>query len=164
MLSHSNHVWLFAILWSVACQARLTMGFSRQEYWSGLPYPPPGDFPNPGIKRSSLPSHALQSDSLLLSLQGTPYIFYIFIFIYLYIYIYLYILYWIYIFKPDNPNRNQPCIFIGRMDAEAEAPRLWLKEPPNWKSWLIAKDPDAGKDWGQEVKGTTEEEMVGWHH
>ena len=50
------------------------------------------------------------------------------------------------------------------MDAEAEAPRLWLKEPPNWKSWLIAKDPDAGKDWGQEVKGTTEDEMVGWHH
>ena len=46
-------------------------------------------------------------------------------------------------------------------DAEAEAPILW---PPDAKSWLIGKDPDAGKDWGQEEKGTTEDETVGWHH
>jgi len=52
-------------------------------------------------------------------------------------------------------------IFIGRTDAEAEAPVLW---PPDAKSWLIRKDPDAGKDWRQEEKGMTEEEMVGWHH
>ena len=56
---------------------------------------------------------------------------------------------------------NQPWIFIGRTDAEAEAPTLW---PPDAKSWLIGKDPDAGKDWREEEKGMTEEEMAGWHH
>ena len=56
---------------------------------------------------------------------------------------------------------NQSWIFIGRTDAEAETPKLW---PPDVKSWLIGKDPDAGKDWGQQEKGTTEDEMVGWHH
>ena len=60
-----------------------------------------------------------------------------------------------------HPKRNQPSIFIGRTDAETEAPILW---PPDAKSWLIRKDPDAGKDWRQEEKGTTEDEMVGWHH
>ena len=63
--------------------------------------------------------------------------------------------------KPVNPKGNQPWIFIGRTDAEAEAPILW---PPDVKSWLIWKDPDAGKDWGQEEKGVTEDEMAGWHH
>ena len=52
-------------------------------------------------------------------------------------------------------------VFIGRTDAEAETPILW---PPHVKSWLTGKDPDAGRDWGQEEKGTTEDEMVGWHH
>ena len=60
--------------------------------------------------------------------------------------------------KSVNPKGNQPWIFIGRTDAEAEAPILW---PPDVKSWLIAKNPDAGKDWGQEEKGETEDEMVG---
>ena len=63
--------------------------------------------------------------------------------------------------KVVSPKRNQPWIFIGRTDAEAEAPILW---PPDVKGWLIGKDPDAGKDWGQEEKGMTEDEMVGWHH
>ena len=63
--------------------------------------------------------------------------------------------------KPVSPNRNQSWIFIGRTDAEAEAPIVW---PPDAKSWLIGKDPDAGKDWRQEEKGMTENEMVGWHH
>ena len=63
--------------------------------------------------------------------------------------------------KLINPKGNQSWIFIGRTDAETEAPILW---PPDAKSWLIGKDPDAGKDWGQEEKGTTEEEMVEWHH
>ena len=63
--------------------------------------------------------------------------------------------------QPVNPKGNQPCIFIGRTDAEAEALILW---PSDSKSWLIGKDPDAGKDWRQEEKGTTEDEMVGWHH
>ena len=56
---------------------------------------------------------------------------------------------------------NQSCMFIGRTDVEAETPILW---PPDVKSWLIGKDPDVRKDWGQEEKGTTEDEMVGWHH
>ena len=63
--------------------------------------------------------------------------------------------------KSVNPKGNQSWIFIGRTDAEAEAPVLW---PPDAKSWLISKDPDAGKDWKQEEKGMTEDEMVGWHH
>ena len=62
--------------------------------------------------------------------------------------------------KPVNSKRNQSWIFIGRTDAEAEAPILW---PPDAKSRLTRKDPDAGKDWRQEEKGMTEE-MVGWHH
>ena len=62
---------------------------------------------------------------------------------------------------PVIPKGNQPWILIGWTDAKAEAPILW---PPNVKSWLIGKDPDAGKDWGQEEKGMTEDEMVGWHH
>jgi len=61
--------------------------------------------------------------------------------------------------KPVNPKGNQPWIVIGRTDAEA--PILW---PPDVKSRLIGKDPDAEKDWSQEEKGTTEDEMVGWHH
>ena len=63
--------------------------------------------------------------------------------------------------QPVHPKGDQSWVFIGRTDAEAETPILW---PPNVKSWLIEKDPDAGKDWGQEEKGTTEDEMVGWHH
>ena len=63
--------------------------------------------------------------------------------------------------KPVNPKGNQSWIFIGRTDAEAEAPILW---PSYGKSWLIGKDPDAGKDWSQEEKGMTEDEMVWWHH
>ena len=62
--------------------------------------------------------------------------------------------------QPVRPKGNQSWIFIGRTDAEAETPILW---PPDAKSWLIWKNPDAGKDWGQE-KGTTEDEIVGWHH
>ena len=61
--------------------------------------------------------------------------------------------------KPVNLKGNQSWLFIGRTDAEA--PILW---PPDAKSWLIGKDPDAGKDWGQEEKQATEDEMVGWHH
>ena len=63
--------------------------------------------------------------------------------------------------QPVHPKRNQSWIFIGRTDAEAEAPILW---PPDVKNWLIWKDPDAGKDWRQEEKGMTGDEMAGWHH
>ena len=60
-----------------------------------------------------------------------------------------------------HPKGNQYWIFIGRSDTEAEAAILW---PPDAKNWLIGKDRDAGKDWRQKEKGTTEDEMVGWHH
>ena len=63
--------------------------------------------------------------------------------------------------QPVHSEGDQSRVFIGRIDAEAETPILW---PPDAKSWLIWKDPDAGKDWRQEEKGTTEDEMVGWHH
>ena len=63
--------------------------------------------------------------------------------------------------KIVNPKGNQHWKFIVRTDAEAEAPILW---PPDAKSQIIGKDPDAGKDWGQEEKGTTEDAIVGWHH
>ena len=63
--------------------------------------------------------------------------------------------------QPVNPKGNQSWIFIGRTDAEAETPILW---PPDAKSWVTGKDPDAGKEWRQEDKGTTEDEMVGWYH
>ena len=63
--------------------------------------------------------------------------------------------------QPVHPKEDQSWVFIGRTDAEAETPVL---RPPYAKSWLIEKDPDAGKDRGQEEKGMTEDEMVGWHH
>ena len=62
--------------------------------------------------------------------------------------------------QPVHPKGAQSWVFIGRTDVDAEAPILW---PPDVKSWLIWKDPDAGKHWGQE-KGTTEDKMAGWHH
>ena len=63
--------------------------------------------------------------------------------------------------QPVHPKGDQSWVFIGRTDVEAETPILW---PPDAKSWLIWKHPDAGKDWRQEEKGMTEEEMAGWHH
>ena len=63
--------------------------------------------------------------------------------------------------QPVHPKADQSWVLIGRTDAEAETPILW---PPHAKSWLIGKDPDTGRDWGQEEKGTTEDEMTGWHH
>ena len=63
--------------------------------------------------------------------------------------------------QPVHPKGNQSWMFIGKTEIEAETPILW---PPDVKNWLIWKDPDAGKDWGQEEKGTTENEMARWHH
>ena len=63
--------------------------------------------------------------------------------------------------QPVHPKGNQSWVFIGRTDVETETPIL---RPPHVKNWLIGKDPSARKDWGQEEKGTTEDEMVGWHH
>ena len=88
-----------------------TLGFSRQEYWSGVP----------------LPSPPLDCKEIQIV----------------------------------HPKGNQSWIFFGRTDVEVENPILW---PPDVKNWLIGKDPDAGKGWRQEEKGTTEDEMVTWHH
>ena len=63
--------------------------------------------------------------------------------------------------QPVHSEGDQPWDFLGRNDAKAETPVLW---PCDEKSWLTGKDPAAGRDWGQEVKGTTEDEMAGWHH
>ena len=63
--------------------------------------------------------------------------------------------------QPVHPKGDQSWVFFGRTDAEAETPILW---PPHVKSWLIGKIPDAGRDWGQEEKGMTEDEMAEWHH
>ena len=63
--------------------------------------------------------------------------------------------------QPVHPKGDQSWVFFGRTDAEARTLILW---PPHAKSWLIGKDPDAGRDWGQEAKGMTEDEMAGWHH
>ena len=63
--------------------------------------------------------------------------------------------------QPVHPKGDYPWVFIGRTDAEAGTPVLW---PPDAKSRLIGKDPDAGRDWGQEKKGPTEDEMAEWHH
>ena len=63
--------------------------------------------------------------------------------------------------QPVHPKGDQSWMFIGRTDAEAETPILWL---PHAKNWLIRKDSDAGRDWGHEEKGMTEDEMAGWHH
>ena len=62
--------------------------------------------------------------------------------------------------QPVHPKGDESWVFIGRTDAKAETPILW---PPHARSWLIGKDSDAGRDWGQEEKGTTEDEMAGWH-
>ena len=63
--------------------------------------------------------------------------------------------------QPVHPKGDKSWVFIGRTDAEAETPIFW---PPHVKSRLIGKEPDAGRDWGQEEKGTTEDGMAGWHH
>ena len=65
------------------------------------------------------------------------------------------------VIQPVHLKGDQSWVFIGRTDADAETPILW---PPHARSWLIGKDSDAGRDWGQEEKGMTEDEMAGWHH
>ena len=65
------------------------------------------------------------------------------------------------VIQPVHPKGDQSWIFIGKTNADVETPILW---PPDAKNWLISKDPDAGKDWRQEEKGMTEDEMVGWYH
>ena len=165
--SHSfSWAFMFSMKWnlSAGCNSLWPRGlysppgysvpeFSRQEYWTGSPCPFPEDLPDQGIKPGS---PALQA----VSLPSEPTVS-------------LNQCFWTLVLvktlespldckeiKPVNPKGNQSWIFIGRTDAEAEAPTIW---PPNVKSQLTGKDPDAAKKWGQE-KGLTEDEMTGWHH
>jgi len=121
-----SHVRLFVTLWTVAHQAPPSMGFSRQEYWNGLPFPSPGDLPNPGIEPKS---PTLRADTLTSEPPGKPKI---------YIYIYIYIalektLESSLDCKEIQPvhSEDQPWDFFGRNDAKAETPVLW---PPCVKS------------------------------
>ena len=149
-----SRVWLFVTLWTVAYQASASMGFSRQEYWSGLPFPSPGDLPDPGIEPRS---PALQADALTPEPPGKFYSSHV----------------WMWEsdckeswalrnwclctvmlektvespldckeIKPVHPKGNQSWIFIGRTDAEAEVSILWS---PGANSWLIGKTCMLGK-------------------
>ena len=127
------------------------MGFSRQEYWSGVPLPSPPSCQSYGFSSSHVWMWDLDYKEIWVPKNWC---------------------FWTVVLEktlenpldckeiqPVNPKGNQPWIFIGRTDAEAETPVLW---PPDVKNWLIWKDPDAGKDWRQEEKGSTE--MVEWDH
>ena len=105
------------------------MGFSRQEYWSGLPFLSP-------VQKNWCFWTVVLEKTLESPLDCKE-------------------------IKPVHPKGNQSWIFIGKTDAEAETSILWL---PYVKNSLIGEAPDAGKDWRQEEKGRTEDEMVGWHH
>ena len=225
------------------------MGFSRQEYWSRLPCPQPGDLPNPGTEPTSLTSLALEgrfffttsttcgaqplrwlpmisaffwaglSDLLLIEYSrsdvmpllrlsyshsrrsqlprfmagmwrahvmrdwGLPTIKQVSLKVdhvwvceldYEECWALMNWCFWTVVLEktlespvdckeiqPVHAKGDQSWVFIGRTDVEAETPIIWLLDA---KSWLTGKDPNAGKDWGQEEKGTTEDEMVGWHH
>ena len=153
-------------------QAPPSMGSSRQEYWSGLPFPSPGNFPDPGIKPRSPALYTLPSVCTMYKqtlyhqshqgcdnwtirkaecwrIDGFK------------------LWYWRRLLRvPWTARRsNQSTLkeinLEYSLEGHAEAPILW---PPDVKSRLIGKDPDAGKDWGQEEKGVTEDEMVRWRH
>ena len=141
MLSHFSHIWFFVTLKNMAHQAPLSMGFSRQEYWSELPCSPPGHLPNPGIEPTSVISPALAGGFFTTSTTWIDLLNHCKL--------------WVSICQSSNES------FTRRTEAEAETPILW---PPDGKNQLFGKDPDAGKDWRREEKGTTEDEMVGWYH
>ena len=178
------------------------MEFSRQEYWSGLPFPSPGNLPDPGIEPGS-PS--LKADALLSEHQGSPItnldsilksrditlstkVHIVKDYGFSSGHVWMWELdceeswvpknwcFWTVVLEktlespldckeiqPVHSEGDQPWVwvFFGRNDAKAETSVLC---PPHAKSWLIGKDSDAGRDWGQEEKGTTEDEMAGWHH
>jgi len=136
-----SQIRLLVTPWTAAYQAPPSMGFSRQEYWSGVPLPSPVWMWELEYKESWVQNNWCFWTVVLEETLESP-------------------LDCIEI-QPVHPKGDQPWVFIGRTDVEAETPMLW---PPDKKSWLIWKDPDAGKDWRQEEKGMTEDEIVGWHH
>ena len=167
-----SRVRLLATPWTAVYQAPLPMGFSRQQYWSGLPVPSPMInlasilkkqryyFANKG---PSSQGYGLSSSHVCmweLDCEES--------------WVLKYWCFWTMVLdktvessldckeiQPVHSKGDQPWVFFGRNDAKAETPVLWL---PRVKSWLIGKDSDAGRDWGQEEKGMTEDEMAGWHH
>ena len=135
-----SRVQLLVISWPAAYQAPPSMGFSREEYWSGLPLPSPGWMWELDCKEGWVPENwcfwtmvlekTLESPLDCKEIQQIHF-------------------------------KDQSWVFFGSNDAKAETPILW---PPHTKSWLIGKDSDARRDWGQEKKGMTEDEMAGRHH
>ena len=184
VLVTQSYVPLFASPGTVAWETPLSMGFSRQECWSGLSFLSPGDLLNPGIEPGSpalqadffpiwntnevlpmldfdSPAVLVEKESPTLGPQQESWALTNGCF-------------WTVVLgetleshldgkeiQPVHPKGNQSWIFIGRTDAEAETPILW---PPDAKSRFIWKDPDAGKDWRPEETGTTEDEVVGCRH
>ena len=169
------------------------MGFSRPEYLSEKSFPSPGDLPNTGIKSKALALESIFYNSKwsitfknCKSLYCTP-VTYIMSRLWFFQWSCMDVRFGLWRklsakklmllncgvgktlespldckeIQPVHPKGDQSWVLIGRTDAEAETPILW---PPDTKSWLIGKDPEAGRDWGQEEKGTTEDEMVGWYH
>ena len=120
-----SHIWLFATPWTVACQVPLSMGFSRQEYWSVLPFPPLIH-----QNRAHLPKNWCFWTVVLKKTLESPLD--------------------CKEIQPVHSEGDQPWDFFGSNDAKAETPILW---PPHVKSWLIGKDCDAGKDWGAGGEG-----------
>ena len=176
----------FVTPWTIACEASLSMEFSRQEYWSRLPFPSPG---MGIIHQCKIKVKVSESRSVVSNSLG-PHGSYPTRFLYLWNFpgkntgvgchsllqgiflsqeVNLGLLHFrqiLYHLSHQGSQLSftdmqyQSWIFIGRTDAEAQSPIFW---PPDAKSWLTRKDPDAGKDWRQEEKGTTENEAVGWH-
>ena len=163
------------------------MGFSKQEYWSGLPCPPPGDFPDTGIKPVSPEASALQLDSLLLSKWWSLIYVYACVYKGSYSQSYVFSSSHVWIWELDHKEGWVPknwCFLIvlektfeSPLDSkkiklvnpkgnqpwifigrtDAEAPIVW---PPDAKSWLIGKDPDSGRDWKPKEKGVAKDELV----
>ena len=171
-----SRVRLFATPWTVAYQALPSMGFSRQEGWSGLPFPSPGDLPNPGIEPGS---PALQADALSSKPKMPNYFVnkgrssqghgsssghvWMWELDYKESWVLKNLCFWTVVLEktlesaldskeiqPVHPKGDQCWVFIGRTDVEAESPILW---PPDVKSWLIGKDPDVGKIEGKKRRG-----------
>ena len=165
MLSHFSPVQLCVTLWTVAWQVPLSMGFFRQEYWSGLLWHPPGDlseFETTFCWQSSIYSKLWFSSSHVQMWEldhKNISVLKKWSFQFVLLEKTLESLLYSEEIKAVNPKENQPWVFIERTDAEA--PILWL---PDAKSQLIGKHPDAGKDWEQKEKRVADVEMAGLYH
>ena len=157
-----SRVQLFVTPWTVAYQAP-SMRFSRQEYWGELPFPSPEDLPNPGIESRSPALQAGRRFTLWATREAPEESWALKNWHF-----------WTVVLEktlespldckeiqPIHSKGDQSWVFFGRTDAEAETAILW---PPHVKSWLIGKGSGAARDWGQEEKGTTEDEIARWHH